>query len=267
MEVFDGEHWYLSEIQNVLFVPELKINLFSVSAAMDKGYQLKVCDRVCEFTMNNRVCAVAEREDKLYKMCFKINTERANAAVNSLMMWHSKLAHQNFNQVKSILKKNEVKYEDDQTLCNACIKGKQHRLPFKDSNTRSTATCEIIHADVCGPMEVSSTGGSKYFLLLKDDYSHYRYVYFLKQKSEAKEKINTFLNLAKNITGNNVKVLRTDNGLEEVNKEEEKNLQELGICHQKTVPYCPEQNGTEEREMRTVVEAARTMLQAKNMEK
>lgn len=44
-------------------------------------------------------------------------------------------------------------------------------------------------------------------------------------------------------------------------------LKEKGIQFQKTVPYIPEQNGKAEREMRTIVESARTMLEAKDLEK
>lgn len=39
-----------------------------------------------------------------------------------------------------------------------------------------------------------------------------------------------------------------------------------GIRHQRTVPYTPEQNGAAEREMRTIVESARTMLYARQMD-
>ncbi|GJQ68757.1 hypothetical protein Trydic_g17289 [Trypoxylus dichotomus] len=117
------------------------------------------------------------------------------------------------------------------------------------------------------PMEEASLAGSKYFLLLKDDLSHYRYVYFLKHKVEVKSKILDFFKGAENDTGNKVRILRSDNGLEFVSGEMEKLLKEHGIRHQRTVAYTPEQNGKAEREMRTLVEAARTLLKAKKLEK
>lgn len=43
---------------------------------------------------------------------------------------------------------------------------------------------ELVHADVCGPMEEMSLGKARYILLLTDDFSSYRFVYFLKHKSE-----------------------------------------------------------------------------------
>ena len=39
---------------------------------------------------------------------------------------------------------------------------------------------QIVHGDVCDPMHVGSLSGARYFLLLKDDYSHYRRIIFIK---------------------------------------------------------------------------------------
>ena len=39
---------------------------------------------------------------------------------------------------------------------------------------------QIVHSDVCDPMHISFLSGARYFLLLKDDYSHYRRIIFIK---------------------------------------------------------------------------------------
>jgi len=107
-------------------------------------------------------------------------------------------------------------------------------------------------------MEEVSIGGSRYFLLLKDDYSNYRTVYFMSHKSETEEKIRHFLKFAETITGSKIQTLRTDNGLEFVNTRVKKLLEKKDIIHETTVSYSPEQNGKAERNMRTIVEVART---------
>ncbi|GJQ73250.1 hypothetical protein Trydic_g13286, partial [Trypoxylus dichotomus] len=188
---------------------------------------------------------------------------------DGLQIWHEKLAHQHFKRVKNVLQKHEIacNSSNEDQFCRACLEGKQHRLQFELSRTRAEKTCEVVHADVCGPMEEASLAGSKYFLLLKDDLSHYRYVYFLKHKAEVILTILDFIKAAENDTGNKARILRSDNGLEFVSGEMEKLLKEHGIRHQRTVAYTPEQNGKAEREMRTLVEAARTLLKAKKLEK
>lgn len=174
------------------------------------------------------------------------------------------MAHQNFEYVKDVLKNNNIKFSGEANTCTDCFKGKQHRFPFHRSELSISKVGELVHADVCGPMEEVSIGGSRYFLLLKDDYSNYHIVYFMSHKSETEEKVRHFLKFAETITGNKIQTLRTDNGLEFVNIKIKKLLEKKGIIHETTVSYSPEQNGKAERDMRTIVEAARTMLQAKN---
>lgn len=167
-----------------------------------------------------------------------------------------------------VLVQNKVRFRDQKNtqICEDCVVGKQHRSSYKASESRASEICELIHGDVCGPMETPSLGGAKYFLLLKDDYSNYRHVYFLKNKSEVKQKI-AILKTTENITGKKIKTLRTDNGLEFINREVKHLLKEHGICHQRSVVYTPQQNGRAEREMRTIVEAARTMIHSTDMPK
>lgn len=43
----------------------------------------------------------------------------------------------------------------------------------------SASKCrELIHADLCGPMQAKSFGESRYFLLLTDDHNRMSWVYF-----------------------------------------------------------------------------------------
>lgn len=114
-------------------------------------------------------------------------------------------------------------------------------------------------------MQVKSINGSRYYILLKDDYSHYRTVYFLKSKGETVDRLKDFIVMTKNQLGRGVRILRTDNGLEFVNAAVKELLGSHGIQHQGTVAYTPEQNGSAERENRTIVEAARSMIQAKGL--
>lgn len=60
-------------------------------------------------------------------------------------------------------------------------------------------------------MEKVSLGGARYFLLIKDDFLSYQYVYFMKFKSEVKSNIEKFIKLSERETGNKIKCLRTDN--------------------------------------------------------
>ena len=51
--------------------------------------------------------------------------------------------------------------------------GKQSALPFNTSESISTDIFDLIHSDVWWPSSVFSIGGSQYFVVFVDDYSHY----------------------------------------------------------------------------------------------
>lgn len=272
---FNGDEWVRKRMENVLYVPDIHLNLFSSGAAMDRGLKLRSDNKRCEFLKDGNIVAVGVRHEKLYQMLFEVvepsldDETIACAAIKkvSLRAWHERLGHQNIAHVKKFLQKENIDFKDEEVACEACQYGKQHRDSFKNREEKSTKCGEIIHADVCGPMEEDSLGGSRYFLLLKDDYSHFRFVYFMKQKSEAARNIKAFIKLSEKQNGHNIRIFRSDNGGEFVNDELETFFSEMGIHHQRTVPYTPEQNGCAEREMRTIVESARTMIHSKQMDK
>lgn len=60
--------------------------------------------------------------------------------------------------------------------------------------------------------------------------------------------------------GLSIKVLRSDNGGEYINKNFSGYLKREGIVHQSTVPYCPQQNGVSERLNRVLLDKVRCML-------
>ena len=240
-----------------------------MTRAVNKGYYILTQGDLCKFYKENILCAVANREGNMYYLQIRYKNSSANVTeVNDVNVWHEKLAHQNMQYVKTVLANNNIKVKNDSfEKCQACLEGKIHRLPFSTSDTKTTRTCELIHADTCGPMEEPSVGGSRYFLILKDDYSNYRSVYFIKSKDQVKKYIENFIRISENVTGNKIKYFRSDNGLEFVNNDLQKIFLEHGIVHQTTVPYSPEQNGKAERENRTLIEAARTMLCSKGLPK
>lgn len=301
---YNGKKLIKTTLSDVLYVPDLKFNLFSAGCALDKGYCMLSDQEKCQFVdKNGNVRALATRVNKLYRMHFTLKETDYNPitcfakdfewdfdlpknsceeivdpiyaclnvkTIESIKDWHNKLAHQNLKYVRDFLKRNNIEYTECEKdfICESCLAGKQHRLSFMKSKSRATAPLGLVHADLCGPMENMSLGGSRYFLLFKDDLSAYRCVYFLNQKSQVKNCIEKFINLAERQTGQKMMILRTDNGLEFINKEVKEILENRGIRHQRTVVYTPEQNGRAERENRTLVEAARTLLySSKNLDK
>ena len=83
--------------------------------------------------------------------------------------------------------------EQMQDVCEGCIYGKHQRASFSCGKSwRAKKPLQLVHADICGPMQTSSLNNSKYFLLYIDDYSRMCWVYFLKNKFEAFSKFLIF---------------------------------------------------------------------------
>lgn len=261
--VGDTEHEI--SVNGVLYVPNLATNLLSVSQLLTKGNKVIFDDKHCSiYNQKSELVATADLIGGVYKLRIK----QVDCLLTSVSgsVWHRRFGHINSKDL-NVMRDGAVQgisYTDkaqfSKSNCVVCCEGKQARLPFTNTGNRGRDLLDIVHGDICGPMEEKSIGGMKYFLLLVDDYSRMAFVYFIKTKDEVFSHFKAFKTLAETQTGRMLKVFRTDNGMEFCSKNFEKYLQDAGIVHQKTCPYTPEQNGLCERFNRTMVEKARCLL-------
>jgi hypothetical protein len=91
---------------------------------------------------------------------------------------------------------------------------------------------ELLHMDLFGSIAYLSIGGSKYCLVIVDDYSRFTWVLFLQEKSHTQETLKGFLRQAQNEFGLRIKKIRSDNGTEFKNSQIEGFLEEEGIKHE-----------------------------------
>ncbi|CAG4960563.1 unnamed protein product [Colias eurytheme] len=272
--VVDGSEFNIT-VKNVLCIPKLTTNLLSVSELIRNGNLVIFQGDICKILNHNKVVvAIARLVNGVYRLDTKQDCLLAGKAETATsMLWHRRLGHINSKDLNS-MKNGAVegvsfpeKAEIDKSQCVTCCEGKLARLPFTHSGSRCDSVLEVVHADVCGPMETISEGKSRYFLLFVDDYSRMAFVYFLKAKNEAFKYFKVYKALVEKQTQKSIKILRTDNGGEFCSTEFESFLDKEGIVHQKTNPHTPEQNGLCERLNRTVVERARCLLFDAKMEK
>ena len=84
---------------------------------------------------------------------------------------------------------SQFKEHQQHGVCEPCTQAKQHRLPFPTSDTISTKPLQLIHMDVCGPLEETSRGGARYLATFLDDFSKLSTVEPVAQKSEVATKV------------------------------------------------------------------------------
>ena len=118
---------------------------------------------------------------------------------------------------------------------------------FLEKGERAKAPLEIIHGDICGPLNVKARGGYEYFVTFIDDYSRYGYAYLMHKKSKVFEKFKEFRSEVEKQLNSSIKTFRS-------------NLIENGILSQLVAPSKPRQNGVAERSNRTLLDMMRSMF-------
>lgn len=204
------------EINDIIHVPDLTVNLLSIFKMVCKGNTIIFDESGCSiYNKNDEMIAQVKPVNGVYKL--QAETAKCMIAKNNsqtALTWHRRMGHLNYQSLMRLRNgaADGIDFTDDKNAlenCETCAMGKQARLPFEKSENRSTELLQLIHSDLCGPMENESIGRSRYMLTFIDDFSKKVFCYFLRQKSDAFEKFTEFKAMVENQTGK-----RSDNGTE-----------------------------------------------------
>lgn len=113
--------------------------------------------------MKNYIKLVGSRtREGLWSM--NLNQDCKNSALltqenEKTLKWHQKLGHLGKGNMRKLLTTSEGMNITEENLdifnntCEICLKAKQTKIPFGKERTRAKRPLEIIHTDVCGPIE------------------------------------------------------------------------------------------------------------------
>jgi transposase InsO family protein len=148
----------------------------------------------------------------------------------------------------------------DLDFCEHCVYEKHKRASFlRVGKEKKSERLELVHTDVWGPTQVSSLGGSRYYVTFIDDATRKNWVYCIRQKYDVFDTFKKWKALVENEIGKRLKCLISDNGGEYCSKEFDYYYSYHGICREKTFPGTPQENGVSERMNGTIMERARSM--------
>ncbi|KAA0037569.1 gag/pol protein [Cucumis melo var. makuwa] len=131
---------------------------------------------------------------------------------------------------------------------------------FTGKSLRAKTPLELVHSDLCGPMNVKARGGYKHFINFIDDYSRYDHVYLIQNKSGFFEKFKEYKAEVENESGKTIKTFRSDRGGEYMDLRFQDYLIKHGIQSQLSAPSTPQQNGVSERRNQTLLDMVRSMM-------
>nr|GEY16752.1 hypothetical protein [Tanacetum cinerariifolium] len=233
-------------IKRVYYVEGLNHNLFSIGQFCDADLEVAFRKSTCFIRdLKGNDLLTGSRGTNLYSITLQdINCPNpiflmAKETSSQAWLWHRHLSHLNFDTI-NLLSKNDIvvgllklKFIKDH-LCSSCELRKAKRKSFHTKLTPSSKRrLQLLHMDLCGPM-----------------------------RDETPEVLINFLRLVQRGLQAQVSVVRTDKGMEFLNQTLHAYFAAKGILHQTSIARTPEQNGVVERQNRTLVEAARTMLSA-----
>jgi hypothetical protein len=156
-----------------------------------------------------------------------------------LSLWHRHFAHHNYADVKKMVKQELVtglKLNSEakpDPICEPCLAGKMHSLPFPSSLNHNHSPLTLIHSDLHGLLPVTTHSGYKYWVTFIDDSTCFQVVYMLKAKSEAFEAFKDFKSWAETQLGARIHALQDDKGGEYMSNTFLKFTTQCGIerCH------------------------------------
>jgi hypothetical protein len=174
--------------------------------------------------------------------------------------WHRHLSHPGPDALSSLSRSSFIQCTSNKhDFCHACQLGKHTRLPFCSLSHRAEHAFDLIYLDLW-TSPVVSVSGSKYYLVIHDDFTHYLWTFPLKLKSDTFITLSNFFTYVSNQFGRKAKAIQCDNGREFDNSSTRIFLLSNGTQIRMSCPNTSPQNGKAERIIHSINNVIRTLL-------
>ena len=273
-------------LTEVLYIDTLNFNILSLQRLRTAGFIPVYSEMPSKVVIKKRLpiealqqVALMSESDKgrLTLDCDIISTNstpllplrQAEVLSNSLSMHllHRRLGHSGQAALHRLLHENmatgvTVKPGSNIGTCDPCQLGKLTRPPHPAVvfYHGTTFALELVVMDLAGPVKPCSLGNASYFLGILDVFTRKSWVFPIKTKAHAAEKIMAWKAVAENQSGTRVLHLRSDRGGEFTSNKLKAWLALEGVDQQTTPPYSPESNGLAERLNRSLQDKTRTIM-------
>lgn len=260
-----------TELAGALYVPSFPQDIFSVKAATSKGATVIFKEGQNKLIHKNGTTFDINVYDRLFYLntINEGNVDECHGCYD-VKTWHEILGHCNYEDVLKLPDVTEgmaIKGKTDLSnlTCEVCIEGKFAQSRSRKPDAKAKNALDLVHTDLAGPIDPTAKDGFRYTISFTDDYSGSVFVYFLKSKSDTVKATEKFI--ADVSPFGRIKCLRSDCGGEYTSSQFQTLLSKNAIRHETSAPYSPHQNGTAERNWRTLFEMARCMLLESNLPK
>ena len=182
--------------------------------------------------------------------------------------FHCSFGHVHRELLLETAKQRGVTLTGELHECKGCSMAKRRKeLTAKTTKRRADKRGGRVFLDVCGPKSVQSIAGKMYMLLVKDDFSRFSAVYFMRSKSEISKYFKQHLADHRfSGTPSPVETVRTDDAAESESGYFADLCRERGIRQEFTAANSPQFNGMAERGIAMIESTGKAaLIQAKCM--
>lgn len=199
--------------------------------------------------------------DTLISRPLGVPGRKSTADINK---WHARLAHVNIVAITHLLKKLPtlpLLTTPPHAVCDTCIRSSLcQRTGHNIAVPRSLILFERVYSDVCGPFNIPTAFGSRYYVCFVEDSTRYPEAFTMTHRTEVTSLWSNYRSRHFCATKVRILCLRSDNGGEY--KGLEKDLLSAGITWERAPPYTQHSNGVAERMVRSLNTKARAMMLA-----
>lgn len=269
-------------LSDVLFLPQLGGNLLPVARAIDSGYNIQFTSRKCSI-MGMRIYVEREQEGNLYDLSNSAYDEDTNlgwvtnkSRPVSLEVWHRRLGHRTLdlaiiNHISPRVSQFDLQQWDgtleEKELSATCAAGRQHKGSATGQWTKGKDHLGVMHSDICGPKQVSTLTGVKYFIIFIDEMSGRIPVTLLQHKDQGLGAFQAYQAWAEKQAGTKIRTLRTDARGEYRGHRFKAYLLTSAIVYGFSSPYTTTLSRLAEHTNKTLMEGARCMLEDSKLKK
>jgi hypothetical protein len=277
-------------LTDVLYVPDLERVIISTGKLDTAGYKivmfggtLEAYDEVGDLAFTGTLMNGMYHLDPVEKMAERLNAinlsegsaprkfKTAIGSMTPLDYLHHRWGHPTEKVIKEGIRRGSVNgtlvdealvTRENLSFCPDCLRGKMSDLPETSSETdySNCGPLDLVATDSKGPFSTQSHFGHyKYFDLFSYKTSQWMSVRFKKTKDEVYKNVLDEINQI-GAYGYQIKHLQTDDDSLYRSDQMKKIISDYGINKRTTVPYHHSSNGWIERQVRTVMEKARTIM-------
>lgn len=154
-----------------LYVPSLRRNLISVSSLVNKSYSITFGTEVvikrngafiCSSKVINGLYLLTPTMHEIHdtEINNRPSLKRKSPSSNPTKLWHLRLGHINLNRIDRLVKDGILPslVVKPMPVCESCLEGKMTKRPFSSKGNKAKDLLELVHTDVCGPINIRARG-------------------------------------------------------------------------------------------------------------